>query len=77
MEIKLLTFGQLAEITGATFTNIPFQQDTESLVTWLKSQFPTLQSRSFIIAVNEQMVNSNTPLKSGDTVALLPPFSGG
>jgi molybdopterin converting factor subunit 1 len=37
----------------------------------------TLPERTLIVAVNEAMVRWDAPLADGDTVAFLPPVSGG
>lgn len=76
MEIKVLVFGQLAEIAGA---EIKFQQlkNTDSLVHELNKKYPAFSESKYVIAVNKKMVIGNTSLTADCTVALLPPFSGG
>lgn len=74
---EILVFGQLTDITQAT--RISWQQvaDTDSLLQQLKQQYPALASAKFAVAVNNQVIQQNTPLMAGAQVALMPPFSGG
>lgn len=77
MEINLLTFGHIAEITGKSAWKITGVKDTNSLIENLVIQFPDLVKTNYSIAVNKKLIQRNTTLKLGDTIALLPPFSGG
>jgi len=74
--VNVLLFGRLAEICGQNnyILELP---DTDSVCDKLKSDFPALQPLSFAIAVNQVLITKNTVLKSGDEVALMPPYSGG
>jgi molybdopterin converting factor small subunit len=76
MTTQIIIFGQLTDITGdsLTFDNVP---DTNTLVQELHNRFPLLAKAKYVIAVDKKLVQSNTPLSSESTVALLPPFSGG
>lgn len=75
--IRVLVFGQLLDITGAADMQFEFVADTEKLEQVLHTKFPQLANRKYLIAVEKQIVNHNIPLQNGNTVALLPPFSGG
>lgn len=77
MQINVLAFGQIAEAMNGesfTFSNI---NTTNDLIDYLMQQYASLKTFDFKIAVNKQIIHSNMPLKNHDTVALLPPFSGG
>ena len=43
----------------------------------LQRLYPALIDAPYIIAVDKQLINSNTVLTGNNTVALLPPFAGG
>ncbi len=43
----------------------------------LINDFPGIEQLSFAFAVNNTIQHDDKPLKDGDIVALLPPFSGG
>ena len=77
MEINLLAFGQVADITGKAEWNISGIKNTDELTQHLAEQFPSLLSIKYSMAVNKKIIQENTELKNEDTVAILPPFSGG
>lgn len=77
MSIKLILFGQLAEVTGKQHMQIDEIQDTDSLIHKLKTDFPKLQNFKFLISVDRKIIKENTKLQTGTEVALLPPFAGG
>lgn len=57
-------------------------QDSEELLAYLRQRGEpwkqTLaQNKVYKIAVNNVIQHSNTPLKDGDSIALLPPVTGG
>ena len=77
MEINLLLFGQLTEIIGKSVMTLSSVTSSDDIIKQLQEQFPALQEMTFSIAINKTMIQKDTPLKQGDEVALLPPFSGG
>lgn len=77
MEINLLAFGQIIDIIGKTDLNISEVNNTDELRNKLAELFPELRSIKYSIAINKKVVHSDVELSNGDTVALLPPFSGG
>lgn len=76
MKIRVIIFGQLAEITGKSLV-IAGITDTNELVVHLHNNFPALEKVKYKIAVDKKLVNQNTLLTENCEVALLPPFSGG
>jgi molybdopterin converting factor small subunit len=77
MKIYLLAFGQIAEITGKSNWEISEVKDTNSLIKELENEFPALFKMKYSIAVNKKVIQENTAITDKDTIALLPPFSGG
>jgi molybdopterin converting factor small subunit len=77
MNINVLFFGQLAEITGKNELQYEGIQDTEQLISRLLENYPALRNIRFACAVDQKIVNNNTTLSDKSIVALLPPFSGG
>lgn len=71
-----MIFGSLTDITGSSL-QLENIADTNRLVIELNGRFPALINSKYIIAVNKKMIDANTPLHNDDTIALLPPFSGG
>jgi molybdopterin converting factor small subunit len=43
----------------------------------LQELFPELADRKYAVAVNMKVIQGNLELKQNDTVALMPPYSGG
>jgi len=75
--MEILFFGQLAELTGVNTIALEEIKDTNSLLAELKLRYPGLENGSIAIAVDKKIVQDNTPLQAHNSVALLPPFSGG
>jgi molybdopterin synthase sulfur carrier subunit len=76
MSIHIILFGRLADIAGnSVFVNDA--ADTDSLMSALHTTYPALAKAKYVIAVNRQVITSNTRLNDNSVVALLPPFSGG
>jgi len=76
MKLEVLMFGRLADIAGNSFT-VKDVADTDRLINTLHKTYPALADIKYVIAVNKQVITSNTLLNEDSVVALLPPFSGG
>ena len=74
--VTVKVFGQLADNTRLAEWQMQ-ATDTADLQEQIGKLYPVLQSKNYLIAVNEFIVNGNTILEENDMVALLPPFSGG
>jgi len=77
MEISVLFFGVLAEVTG---THIKHYRDIKSfgdLKHRIGDDFPEIVHYYFRIAVNSKIINEDPLLSPGDVVAYMPPFAGG
>ena len=77
MQLTILFFGQLTDITSEAFIQLADVADTDALTILLHKKFPALANSKYAIAVDKKVINSNTLLTNNCTVALLPPFSGG
>lgn len=77
MQIDVLIFGQITDITGKANFQWQGVENTEELRQQLIEKYPKLKSLEYSIAVNKKIIRENCSLQEGDTVALLPPFSGG
>jgi molybdopterin synthase sulfur carrier subunit len=75
MAVKIESFGQLSEITGKSFE--VDVNDTDQLVAVLHDRYQALGNIKYLVAVNRKVVTGNIQLSPADTIALLPPYSGG
>lgn len=77
MEIKIISFGKIAEIIGSQMITVPDQTDTDQINDILVELFPDLRSIKYRMALNEHLVNQNIVIVNGSVIAIMPPFSGG
>ena len=77
MEIKIISFGKIAEMVTAQQLMIDEITGSDALKEHLESVFPELKNTKYKIAVNKQIVQGNINIPTGATIALMPPFSGG
>lgn len=81
--ITVIYLARFAEELGLTEEQLELSfQDSEELLAYLRQRGEpwkqTLaQNKVYKIAVNNVIQHSNTLLKDGDSVALLPPVTGG
>ena len=75
MTIKI--FGQLSDIIGSNSLEMDDIASTDELIKTLQLKYPALANSKYRVAVNRNIIQSNTALQTGAEVALLPPFSGG
>ena len=75
--VRVLFFGELREITGCGEHTSETLADSKMLIATVLEQWPLLSAKTFSIAVNRKIQSKNIPLKDGDEIALMPPFSGG
>jgi molybdopterin synthase sulfur carrier subunit len=77
MQVNIIIFGQIADITGTNNLTLSNVNDTDELLQKLKIAYPALHASKFVVAVDKKVVKENTALYNNNTIALLPPFSGG
>ena len=77
METEITLFGRLAETAGTDRFLAKDAKDTDTLLKDLRARLPEIADVPIIMAVNRKTVTENTLLNPGDSVALMPPFSGG
>lgn len=77
MEISVLFFGVLAEVTGTNRKHYSEIKSLADLKQRIGDDFPEIVHYNFRIAVNNKIVNEDSLLSHGDKVAYLPPFAGG
>ena len=77
MKIKLLFFGNLAELAQKPTMELEGITNTSELHEYIEFHYPHLLNSKFAIAVNKKITGQEVEFHDGDTVALIPPFSGG
>jgi molybdopterin synthase sulfur carrier subunit len=77
MDISVLFFGVLAEVTGTSRKHYRDIKSFGDLKQRIMDDFPEIIHYSFRIAVNNKIVNEDPLLRQDDEVAYLPPFAGG
>jgi molybdopterin synthase sulfur carrier subunit len=75
MTVKV--FGQLYDIIGSNSFEMDNIESTDELIKNLQLKYPALKNTKYKIAVNRNIIQSNTALQHDAEIALLPPFSGG
>jgi sulfur-carrier protein len=77
MEVKVLFFGVLAEVTGTSCKHYFDTVTTSDLKLRIADDFPEIVHYNYRVALNSQITEGEQSLNSGDEVAFLPPFAGG
>ena len=77
MEIKVLFFGVLAEVTQTMFRHYRDVISYKDLINRVQDEYPEMVHYNYRIAVNSEIVNEEPELKNMDEVAFMPPFAGG
>ncbi len=77
MEIKVLFYGVLAELTGTRLKIYNGISSFGDLRLKIQDEFPEIVHYNFRYCHNKVFINGNAVLSDGDEVSLLPPFYGG
>lgn len=76
-KINVLAFGPIVDIIGKKAFEMHGLASTQALKIKLETDFPALKNMPYAIAVDMQFITTETSLHGAETVALLPPYSGG
>jgi sulfur-carrier protein len=76
MAVKIKLFGQLKQMAGVPELTMDVK-DTDGLMKEIGARFPQIEKLTYLIAVDRSIIQSNTPIKASQELALLPPYSGG
>ena len=76
MAVKIQLFGQLKQMAGASELSTEVT-DTNALMREIAARFPLIEKLNYLIALDRNIVQTNTDIKAGQELALLPPYSGG
>lgn len=77
MEVKVLFFGVLSEVSGTVIKHYQGVKSVSDLKRRIQDDFPEITHYNFRISVNSMITDEDLSLKTGDEIAFLPPFAGG
>ncbi len=80
MKIRFLFFASIREAAQRNEIGLDFPGTrVVEAISHLQNQFPDIADKinKAQVAVNEEYADRDTELKEGDTIALIPPVSGG
>ena len=77
MQVKVLFFGVLAEVTGTSCKHYWEVNSFGDLRLRILYDFPEVSHYNYRISHNSEIVNQDPVLNEGDEVAFMPPFAGG
>ncbi|MDI7741751.1 molybdopterin converting factor subunit 1 [Lysinibacillus fusiformis] len=76
--IRILLFAYLQETIGESELKVELSESTVGQVKkWMETQYPNLSLQNMMAAVNEEFATDDMMVKDGDTLAFIPPISGG
>lgn len=77
--MKLLYFAEIKDILERTSEEIDLSYDitVDEFLIDLFERYPQIKDKQFQIAINEELVQQDDIVHPNDTVALIPPVSGG
>ncbi|WP_051654686.1 molybdopterin converting factor subunit 1 [Persephonella sp. IF05-L8] len=81
MRIKVLYFSSVKDKIGLPSEDIELSENStvNDLIKLLSEKYPQIKNslQNSMFAVNEEYASTDQKLKEGDTVAIIPPVSGG
>jgi sulfur-carrier protein len=79
MQVNILYFGKIRDITGKDSENMPLNTLTNvyALKEFIENKYPGIEKVSYSIAVDQTIVPDDFIIETDADIALLPPFAGG
>lgn len=76
--INILLFAHLQEVVGKSKLTVELSDvSVAQLKEWMEQQYPELSLQQMMTAINEEFATDTSIINSGDTIAFIPPISGG
>jgi len=76
--VEVMSFGRIQELFKLHKQSVlTLSRTVHDFQIELEKDYPFLKDTTYSIAVNQNIENPNHGIKSGDVIALLPPFAGG
>lgn len=78
-KVKVLYFAEIKEILQKSKDEFDFKEalTVEDFVEFLNNQYPQINHKKYQIAINEEFSQYTDEINPNDTIALIPPVSGG
>jgi molybdopterin synthase sulfur carrier subunit len=77
MQVKVLFFGVLAEVTGTNCKHYNEVKSLGDLKLRIRDDFPEISHYNYRFSLNSAIIDDDPELNDEDEVALMPPFAGG
>lgn len=77
MQIEVLFFGQLTDKVGCSKTMINNPGTIAAFKKAIVETYPLLKQSKYTITLNNKIAVDSELIQEQDTIALMPPFSGG
>lgn len=77
MNIEVLFFGQLTDITGCSSLTMENPGTVHELKKQVLARYPGFTQSKFVIAVNNTISKEDELITANSKIAFMPPFSGG
>ncbi len=76
--IRILLFAHLQEAIGESELSVELSDySVGQIKDWMEKQYPQLSLQKMMTAVNEEFATDDMVVRDGDTLAFIPPISGG
>lgn len=76
--INILLFAHLQETIGESKLSVELSNLTvKQIKEWMEAQYPQVSLQQVMTAINEEFATDTMVVKEGDTIAFIPPISGG
>ena len=76
MLIHIKSYGRMQEFIKSGVTNVD-AVNTEQLMKLFSANSPGFENVLYRIAINNKVIDGNSPISENDEIGLLPPFAGG
>lgn len=77
MKVEILSFGKIAGVISSQHLDISGIMDTDAFKVFLENRFSEMSTMKYMLAINNNIVQRNSPISDNDVIAIMPPFSGG
>jgi len=77
MQVKVLFFGVLTDVTGTVIRHYNDVRTSAELRFRIEDDYPEIVHYNFRVSHNNVLITDDVVLSDGDELAYMPPFAGG